>query len=372
MKAYRLLGAVAVAATIALTGVASAQVVSAPAGPVNVTTTQSANGIVPGSTATNFGTIMLSAHNGGTYTITSLPITVTPGAGASTANLTGCQLMGSSGNTLTSGNNMVNTLGSGTNIFTFNTPLTVTGATTTLTVNCNVSSSAASGTTFAFTAGTPTLSSALGVILNTIASVPAGTTNALIGIITLDGTGSGTDSNVSSVPLTFSFNGAAPSDLTNCSLHSATNLPASLNTGNNGVNAIASNGGTTVFSLDTPFSVPAGSGKLIELMCNVSSATPVGSSVTVSVTPSGVTATNASTGSYVTPTASMSNGSPEPVSGTFMITAPGTAGSTTPVTTVPGTPNTGAGGNAAMNIILLALSAAAFIVAGRALLVRKA
>lgn len=373
MKAYRILGAIVVTTSIALTGVASAQVVAAPAGPVNVTTTESSTGIVPGSTATNFGTIQLSANNGGTYTITSIPITVTPGSGASTADLTNCQLMNSAGGTLTSGNNAVSTLGSGTNIFTFDTPLTVTGATSTITVNCNVNSSAASGTTFGFVAGVPTLSPSLGVTFNAIPSVPTGTQNAILGVITLDGTGSGSNINVTSLPITITENGATPANLTDCSLHNATSLATSLNTGNNAVSTLLTNGGVTTFTLDTPFSVPAGSGELLELTCNLSSATPTGSTITVSVAPSGIVASNASTGSFITPAASMSNGSAEPTSGTVEITAPSSSSTgTTPVTTaVPGAPNTGEGGNAPMNFALLAISAGVLLLGGSVLLLRK-
>jgi hypothetical protein len=390
MKAYKLFGGIAIVASIALTGVASAQVVSAPTGPVNVTTTQSTTGITPGATATNFGTIMLSANNGSTYSITSIPITVTPGAGASTADLTACQLMSSGGTALTTGNNRVNTIGSGTNIFTFDTPLIVTGATTTITVNCNVNSTAASGTTLAFLAGTPTAtmtsgvtinntaSSNLGVIVNTIPSVKAGTQNALLAILTLDGTGSNTNANVTSIPLTITENNALPADFTNCSLHSATNFATALNTGTNAMSALQTSGGVSNFTLDTPFSVPAGAGELLELTCNVSSATPTGSSVMISVLPSAIMASNTSNGSAITPTTSMSNGTAEPISGTVEIMAPnttttstGTTGTSPVTTTVPGTPNTGAGGNAGMNFAFLAISAAVLVIAGGAFALRK-
>jgi hypothetical protein len=376
MKAtyYRLLvSAVAVTASIAFTGVASAQVVSAPAGPVNVTTTQTSTGITPGSTGTNFGTIMLSANNGGSYTITSLPITVTPRSGASVANLMGCVLRNGSGTTLTSGNNMVNTIGSGTNIFTLDTPLAVSGATTTLSVNCNVTSSAVSGTTFGFVAGVPNLSPSLGVTVSTIPSVPAGTQDAILGIFTLNGIGSGSNINVASLPITISENGATQADITNCSLHKAGDIMTALNTGNNAVNTLLTNGGVTTFTFNTPFSVPSGAGELVVLSCNVASVTPAGSRITVAITPSGVVATNASNGSYITPTTSMNNNSSDPVSGTITITSANSTGGTTtpPSTTVPGAPNTGAGGNAGMNYILLAISAVVLFVAASALAIKK-
>jgi hypothetical protein len=85
--------------------------------------------------------------------------------------------------------------------------------------------------------------------------------------------------------------------------------------------------------------------------------------VTVSINPANVMATNASNGSTITPVTSVSNGYVEPVSGTVGITAAGTVSSATPVTTMPGTPSTGAGGNEAMSIALLALSGFVFFAA---------
>jgi hypothetical protein len=347
-----------------LSGIAAAQVVAAPAGPVNVTTQPSSAVASPNSVGMHFATIELSGNGSGTYAIQAIPITVTAATGFSTGNLSNCQLVNNAnGQTLTTGNDTVNAVVNGTNTFTFDTPLQITSATTTLNVTCNVASTVLSGATFQFIAGTPILAPALGVMLNTVQTVPTGTQNAILGIITLDGTGSGTNTNITSIPLTLTESGATPNDFTNCALRSATNFAGSLNTGTNAVGTPMNNGGVTSFYLDTPFSVPAGSGQLMELTCNIASGTPIGSSVTVSINPANVLATNASNGSSITPTTSVSNGYTEPVSGTIAITAAGTVSSVTTTTTTPGTPNTGAGGNAAMNIALLLLSGFVFFAA---------
>jgi hypothetical protein len=350
---------------LAFTGVAAAQVVAAPpgSGAVNVTTMPSSNGITAGASNTSFGTIQLSGNNGGMYSIASLPVTVTPGSGAAVSALSNCQVMNAN-QTLTSGNNVVTNLQSGLNTFTFDTPLLVNSATTTLSVNCNVAAGAASGTTFQFVAGTPILSPGLGVMLNTIPTVSAGTQNGVLAIITLDGTRSGANTTVSSIPLTLTFNGSTAGDFTNCSLRSASNLTSALNTGANAMGTVTSTGANTI-RLDTPLSIAAGGGQLLALTCNVSSATPAGSSVTVSVDPATVATINAASGSAITPTTSVMNSGTAPTFGTVSITAPGTT------TTTPGVPNTGAGGNAAMNMLLLASSGIVLALGGSMLALRR-
>ncbi len=358
MKIYRIISTVAIIGILGLAGIAAAQVVvAAPPGAVNVTTLSSSAVASANSVGMHFATIELSGNGSGTYAVAALPVTVTSAAGFSTGNLSNCQLVNNAnGQTLTTGADVDNAVVNGTNTFTLDTPLQINSATTTLNVTCNVASTVLSGATFQFVAGTPILAPTLGVTLNTVQSVHSGTQNAILAIIVLDGTGSGTNTNVTSIPLTLTESGATQGDFTNCALHSATNFTTSLNTGNNAVGTLLSNGGVTSFNLDTPFLVPAGSGELMELTCTVASGTPIGSSVSVSINPASVMATNASNGSTITPVTSVSNGYVEPISGTIGITAAGTAVSTTPVTTSPGAPNTGAGGNAAMNIALLALS----------------
>jgi hypothetical protein len=369
MKSRHIIGASLASFALLAATVVSAQVVSAPNGAVNVTTAPSTTGITPGSNGTTFGTINVSGNGGGTFSISSIPVTVTPGSGASTANLSNCQIFNSNGSSLTSNGNVinsVNSIGAGTNTFTFDTPLQVTGATTTLSVRCNVSNTATAGTTFQFVAGTPVFAPSLSTMVTSPVSVAAGSQGAALALITLDATRSGQNANVSSVPVTLTFNGASASEFSNCSLRNVNNLGTPLNTGANAVGALNSNGTATSIVLDAPTSVPAGSAVLLALTCNVSPVTPPGSSVTVSVDPANISSTNAATGGIITPTTdSTGNGGTAPVIGTVEITAPGTS------TVTPGVPNTGAGGNAPMNFAILAISAAAIILGTSVLVLRR-
>lgn len=389
----RIIGATAAAfAVLAFAGLASAQTVNQ-TNTVNVSTTAPASTPAAGSTST-FATMTLSGTNNGTYTISSLPITLTAGNGAAASYLSSCQLLNSNNTALNTGANipiMVN----GTNAFVFDTPLTISpNTTTTLSLRCALSSSSPANATYQFTAGTPVITSTtgttasstttsgnLGVMLSPIASVRAGTQSAVLALLTLDASNSNQPVSVSSIPLsltTTSSTGVTGSNyLSNCALHTATSLSTSLNTGTNAVSTPAN--GSNSFMLDAPVSVPAGSADILALTCNVSSAVPVGSTITVSVTPA--TISTSGTSGMLTPIAeTTSTGTVEPTSGTIMITAPttsttGTTGGGTTVTGstgttgTPGTPNTGAGGDAPINFAILAISA--LVVGGSVLFVAK-
>jgi len=362
-------GSIALLATVVTlsASLAFAQVVSAPSSnQVDVTSTPSTNGITPGANGVVFGTINVSGVGGGTYSIASLPIVVSPGSGASTSALSGCQLFSSTGTALTTGSNMINSLSAGSNTFTLDTPIQVNSSTSTFTVKCNVASSAASGTNYQFVAGLPTFAPGLGAMLTASPSVAAGTTMAPLALITLDGTRSGTTGNVTALPVTLTFNGASPGEFTNCNLRNVSNLGTALNTGTNSVSSFP-NGASQTITLDTPLSVQSGGIQVLALTCDVSSVTPVGSSVTVALNPASVSATNAANGSVLTPAAGFaSNGGTDPTIGTVEISAPGT---TTPV---PGAPNTGAGGEAPFNLVILGLTALAVLGAGKVFLSRRA
>ena len=360
---YIQIGVVA-ASLLLFAGVASAQTVAAPAGPVNVTTTPVTTGVVSGTPGTTFGTINVSGNGGGTYAISSIPITVVPGNGAQLSSLSNCQLFNSATGASISGGNAVNVLGTGTNTFNLSTPLQVSGATTTLSVRCDVASTATNGGTYQFIAGNPIFAPGLGIMVTTPASVPAGRAGALLALVTLDGTRSGTQTNVSAIPVTLTFNGASASEFSNCNLSNVTSLGTPLNTGTNAVGSLNTNGTATTIALNTPLAVTAGSAQILALSCDVSPVTPAGSTVTVAVDPATIAATNGSTGGGITPTGDFTpNGSIAPIIGTVEITAPGV--------TIPGVPNTGEGGNAPINLMILALSGLV-VIAGSVFLLKRA
>ena len=365
MKRKILIGVVS-GALMLVAGVASAQVISgAPSGSaVNVTTVPSTNGVTPGANGITFGTINISGNGGGTYSLASIPITVTTGNGAQTSSLSSCQLFNSTGGALNSNGNVVNSVSSGSNTFMLDAPLQISGATTTLTVRCNVSPTAISGGTYQFVAGSPVYAPGLSVMVTSPASVAAGQYGAALALITLDGSRSGTATNVSRVPVTLTFNGASAGEFTNCSLRNVTNLGTPLNTGGNAIGTLNQNGSATSIFLDSPLQVPADSADILALTCDVSPITPAGSSVTVSVDPTSIATTNASTGGTITPTTDFTpTGSFAPTIGTVEITAPGSV--------IPGAPNTGAGGEAPLNTAILAACAAAILLAGVTLALRR-
>lgn len=375
MKLKTLGAAAAGFAAIALfAGIASAQT----ANTVNVTTSNPSSTPVAGTTAT-LATVRLSGTNGGTYLISSIPVMLTASNGAAASYLSNCQVMNGSAALNTGGN--IPTIQSGSNTFTFDTPFTIPANTTeNLTIQCAISSASPANATYQLTASTPTISSvtgattggaALGVMLAPISSVPAGTQNAVLALITLDGSNSNQTVNISSIPISLAFTGASAGNYSNCALRNPTNLASALNTGVNAISTPAN--GNNSFLLDTPISLSAGSAEILALTCNVSASAASGSTIGVSLVPATVVASGITTGSFNPTTDMTSSGTPAQTSGTILITAPaiattGTTG-TGGTTTTPGTPNTGAGGNAPLNILVLALSALA--AAGGAVLLLK-
>jgi hypothetical protein len=342
-------GASTAAAFLLTAGAAFAQVTTSTSAAPSFTYTP-ATTITAGTNQT-VGTFVVSGDAQGA-TVSSVPVTVTGTNGASPANLTNCQLYGASGNALGTSFNP----GSAASSFTFNSPLSVGGTTgnQSVTVRCDVSSGLASGANFQFAAGTPTYGNDLAVNFITVPTIPQGGTNVALGIIGLDATRSGSAITVTSLPVMVTPNGAAISALNNCSLRNITSLATP-------ISAVASqNGSVMTFGLSSPLVVNAGSATNLVIVCNLDAATPIGSSFAVSLTPSQIAAT--ANGTTITPAGALGDtGSALPTSGTITVasassgTGTGT-GTGTGGTGVPGIPNTGAGGNAAVSVVMLALA----------------
>lgn len=344
-------------ASLLLTGVASAQTTTnAMVNGVQVSSTPVTSTITPGATGATFGTFTLVGDQNGA-TVLSLPLTVTPGGGATVSNLSNCQVFNANGTALTTGGNIVNSVSAGSAVFTFDQPLTVSQAagTTTLSVRCNVASNAPSTGTFQFMAGTPMFGSMLGVNLDVAPSVPAGSTDVALANISLDATHSGSPIRITSIPVTISAaGGGSTANLTDCRVRNSANVDGWLT-----ANAPAiQNGTATSFTLDVPLTVMGGFAQMLSVTCDVAPAAPVGSTFTVSIAPNTVAASNASTGASVTPVATVgtgANGLPAATSGTIIVSA--ATGDVPPVDNgTPGVPNTGAGGLALQLLAVLMLS----------------
>ncbi len=345
--------------TLLVAGSAAAQTT----GSVNVSTSNPAS--VSAGNGVQVGTFTLTGVNGGA-TVTSLPITINGTNGGSLSNLTGCQVYDPSGNSITTGSNVVNAPVSGGNSFVFNSPFTVfgTNSSATFAVRCNVASTSPSGSTFGLTVGSPILSNAAGMLVNldTAPSVPAGSQDVTLANIAL---GSMVNShNVASIPLTITAGtGASTANLTDCKIRSTANLDGALSN-----TLTLTSGAQTSFALAVPQLIVPGSPQMLALTCDVQPATPVGSTYTISINPANVGATNASTGAAVTAsgvTGFGPQGLPGSTSGTVIVSAAGsgsnTGGSTGGDSGTPGVPNTGAGGTAAGIILLLAAAGLAFV-----------
>ncbi len=317
------------------------------AGSVNVTATPVTSSVSSG-TNVNLGTLTLSGVQGG-GNVNSLPLTITGSNGGLGSNLSNCQVYNNQNVSLNTGSNVVNTIGTGANTFTFNSPLAVnsTTGTTTLTVRCDVANNVVAGSVFTLSAGAANISPVLRVNLDTAPTVPAGAQDVTLANISIGATGA--NFNVTSIPLTItsSSNGSV-ANLTDCKVRSANNLDGSLS------NATAvTNGSATTFLLSAPLATLAGSSNMLALTCDVQPASAVGSTYMISVAPGSVVATNAATGASVTPVGVVAggfgpNGLPASTSGTVIVSAAGSApvdpGTDTGSGT-PGVPNTGLGSN---------------------------
>ncbi len=324
---------------------------------LNVNSTPVSGSVSPG-TGQVLGTITLSSP-GGTYTVNSVPSSLTLGGGALANNLSNCALYNPNAASSTIAVGPTATIVSGANSFSLNPALTITASTpTTLQIRCNVATSTASGSTFAFntiassTVGTAVSGPALAVQADFVKTIPAGLNNAIVGIITLDATQSSKPITVTSLPVSVTTsNGANYANLTNCVLTTTTGTV--LTTGGNAVSAIT---GSNTLKLDAPLTVAAGQGALLVLRCNVSSSSTVGGTLTVGIVPSTVQATASSTPVTVTQ-GNLSSGTPGTNSASITISPLGTQPGSPGTPSTPGVPNTGAGGDAMAIWTILALSA---------------
>jgi hypothetical protein len=338
-------------------------------GSLAITSTPVGTSITPG-TGVSLGTITLTSP-GGTYNVNSIPVNLSLGGGALANNLSNCKLFNTSGASTTTALGASPSIVTGANSFSISPPLNVTsGNPVTLQIRCDVNSAAPAGSTFQFSSsatstsvGAPATGPSLSAQADFVKQVPAGLNNAIIGIITLDATHSNQDVTVNSVPISVSASGGATLDaLTNCVLTSPSGTV--LTTGGNSVAAIT---GSNNFMLDKPLTVQAGQGALLVLRCNVSSTVPQGSMLTVGFAPTSFQALAG--GSPVTVTqGTTASGQPGTNSAAITIGAPGssTVGAGSP--SLPGAPNTGAGGEAPLVYAILAASLMVFAFAFRELL----
>ncbi len=335
-------------------GAAFAQTTTTTNGGVIISTTPVSTTITPSAGAT-LGTITITGDQTGA-SITSLPISISAGGGASASNLTNCQVFNSNGTALGAGLSPV----AGSNSFVLSSPLAVGGTTgtTTLTFRCDVATGTPAGSTFSIVAGNPVLGTGLAINLDTAPSVPAGSAGVALANISVDASRSGSAINLSTVPVNVSAgNGAAMGNLSNCVIRNSV-------TGLNLSNSLALTGGSQTFSLFAPLNVAGGAATMLSFICDVSTATPVGGTFSIAVAPNAFSATNAATGATITPVPVVGNGAnglPASTSGVVIVSGStggtGSTGGSTGGGTTPGIPNTGLGGTAMATFAVLLLSA---------------
>ncbi|MBX4195434.1 hypothetical protein KW796_00555 [Candidatus Parcubacteria bacterium] len=161
----------------------------------------------------------------------------------------------------------------------------------------------------------------------------ASSTDATIARLVLDTTGSPEGVRILSLPFILNTNnGALASSLTNCTVVNETNSSVDLSVApGNGVGLV--NGLNTV-TLSSPLVLPSNTIVTLDLRCDPSAALVSGGSFTVSMNTANVAATGIVTGLPA------------------VVSVRGAAPVIPPVV-IPTVPNTGAGGNAAMNFALL-------------------
>ncbi len=335
------------AASLLLTGVASAQV--APSNVVNVTSNPNTSAVSAG-TGVTLGTVTIGAPTSGNASLTSIPLTLNAANGGVASNLSNCQLYNANGVAVSGAGSVA----AGSNTINFSNPLnlTTTSGNTTLTVRCDVAAGTASGSTFQFTAGQPTFSPGLQVSVAASPTAQVGTNLAPLALITLDATRSGQNIRLNSLPLTITATGGAGTgNLSNCGVRNVASLATPLNTG---VNAVGSFTSGPSINFDAPLTVNAGSSVVLAVTCDVASSAPVGGSFQVSLNPGALSAFNTSNNAAVTPsTGFTSTGGVAPTSGTVVLSS---AASNPGTPSTPGVPNTGFGGLDTSNMMVLLLS----------------
>ena len=202
-------------------------------------------------------------------------------------------------------------------------------------------------------AQTVSTTSGITASLSTAPSVPAGSENVALATVEFTTPSGGQNVAVSAIPITATFNGVPPANVTNCSIQNTLALGIPLSS-----SATLGPAGST-FNLLVPAVVSANSTLRLALVCSVSVASPVGSTVTLSIVPASIPATV--NGASITPTGTGAT------AGAITITAStgtGTGGGTGTGST-PGVPNTGVGGDALATLLILALSLLAAYIGAR-------
>jgi hypothetical protein len=184
---------------------------------------------------------------------------------------------------------------------------------------------------------------------------PAAAPNTVFANIRFDAGLSTEDILVSRIPLTLNVGGGAfASNLLNCRVvNQNTTFP--LNSNGNVMNGVSSTNLNT-FVLDNPLRVTAGTATIVSVMCDIAASNAIGNTYQFTINPASVVATSAVSGAFVTP--GIGNG--VIVGNGTSVTTSGSTGTVFPIVT-PGLPNTGAGGDATLNIALLI---GALVVAG--------
>ncbi len=367
-------GAVALLLVIGVAGTAFAQ--SAPtvgiatSGPTNVMVVNDASaGTVVGNsrhvsvpaTAVTMATVVFTSMQNRSVQLSALPLSITPGNGASASYLSSCQIVNAGGTALNTGSNIPTSIQSGTNTFVLDTPLVVgAGATVSVNLRCNISGSATPGNTFD-TAVIPSatvisLSPTLSVTGTAIPAIQTNTSqvgNVNFGTVRLDATQSGSDIRVSAVPfLASTSGGASAGSATGCQLFAPNGV--ALNTGANVGGTVGL--GSNVITLDTPFIVPSNTFTTLTLRCSVNPGVTTGGIITLA--PGAGTAFNVS---------AVGNGGPVILT-VANVTDPAVPVGGVAITPTPGVPGTGEGTSAGL---WFSLAVASLVILGGTLYVRK-
>lgn len=161
-------------------------------------------------------------------------------------------------------------------------------------------------------------------------TISAGASNVTLANVYLDATRSTDDIRLASLPVALTTgNGGVATNLRNCRVVNSLSPGFPLNTGNNVVTSLSS--GSNMITFDNAIVIPRGTAMNLLLNCNIDSTLVAGGTYQFSINTSNVAATAVSTG---------------------LPAVVGVGGVSAPVV-VPGIPNTGAGGAATMNILLI-------------------
>ncbi len=310
--------------------------------------------VAVGTTTAPMATIQLTSTQNAPVQISSIPLNFTFTGGASPSNLSNCQLVNSSGTALNTGSNTLNTLGSGSNTITLDTPFVIgAGSTQNLALRCTVSSTTPVGSTFQVAANPAAASffypASLAVTSTAMPGIQNNTStigNVTLGTVRLDATQSGSPIRVTSVPISAATLGSATAgSVSNCQLYDPNIIP--LNTGANIGSSLVAGSNTVI--LNVPLIVPAGGSTTLVLRCTVLPGT--GGTLVLLPGAGTFTATNATTGASVTPSISTLTTSPFSIGGAVVVP---------PI--IPGVPSTGLGDHTTG--ILSAILAAFVLLAG--------